>query len=103
MKSIYVCEETAKEICVEVKGIEEYKETFLIIFNNVRNDCRLICVENDSGNNIYVTATLEQADAAQEWLSGFGEIKHVRDVLVMRAEEPEYNLDKFDDVKIIFE
>lgn len=101
-KRITAWEEPAKEIVVEVKGIEAYKDAFLTIFNNVRVDRRLITVENDSGDNIYVTCVSEEEQATIEWLSQFGEIKDCHDVLVYNADEPNYDLDKYDDVKIVW-
>ena len=103
VKSIKVSVEAAKEVVVEITGgLEVYKEAFLIIHNNARDERRLYCVENDSGNNIYVTCPPKYEHDVVDWLEGFGKIKRVQDVVVYVADEPDYDLDKYADCKIVF-
>ena len=100
--NLSVWREAAKEVVVEVKGLDDYKDAWLTICNNVRVDRRLITVENDSKNNIYVTCVSGEEEATMEWLSQFGEIKSCRDVIVYNVEEPDYDMDRFDDAKIVW-
>lgn len=65
----------AVRICVEVT--EDYANSFLTIFNNVREQPELLKVENDRENNIYVTVDAEHRAPGEIWLGKFGEIKEV--------------------------
>lgn len=98
-----VTKECAREIVLEVKGLEAYMDAFLIIHNNARDERAIYCVENDSGNNIYVTVRPQDEQAARDWLEGFGTIKRVQDVLVLVADTPDFDYDKYDDCKIVFD
>lgn len=90
-------------VTVEIEGgIKEYAESFLHIFNNVRESRELVKVKNyyDS-NEVTVYCELDSKDALIKYLKAFGEIKGCERVLMYRLEEPEYDIDKYYDAIII--
>ena len=90
-------------ITVEIEGgIKEYAESFLHIFNNVRESSELIKVRNyyDS-NEVTVYCELDVKDALIKYLKAFGEIKGCEKVLLLQMEEPEYDIDKYYDAVIV--
>ena len=90
-------------ITVEVEGnVKEYAESFLHIFNNVRESKELLKVKNyyDS-NDVTVYCELEAKDKLVKYLKAFGKIKDCEKVVVYQVEEPEYDIDKYYDVVIV--
>ena len=88
---------------VEVEGdIKEYAESFLHIFNNVRENKELLKVKNyyDS-NDVTVYCELNSKDATVNYLKMFGKIKSCEKVLLYQIEEPDYDFDKYDDAVVI--
>ena len=76
-----VQKETACRIEVMLpSSIEEYAKNFLAIYNNVREDNRLLKVYNNAGNSVFVVVREDVKDAAIDWLEGFGEIYEVEKV-----------------------
>ena len=59
---------------------EEYAKNFLAIYNNVREDNRLLKVYNNAGNSVFVVVREDIKDAAIDWLGCFGEIVEVTEV-----------------------
>lgn len=92
-------------ITVEVKGdVKEYAESFLHIFNNVRESKELLKVKNYYGSNdVTVYCELDAKDKLVKYLKAFGKIKECEKVLVYEAEEPEYDIDKYYDAVIVSE
>lgn len=90
-------------VTVEIEGnLGEYAENFLHIFNNVRENKELIKVKNYYGSND-VTVYCE-ADAREEtikYLKHFGKVKSYERVLMYQMEEPDYNINKYDDVIVV--
>lgn len=89
-------------VTVEIEGgIKEYAESFLHIFNNVRESKELVRVRNyyDS-NEITVYCELDSKDALIKYLKAFGEIKGCEKVLLYQMTEPEYDIDKYYDAVI---
>lgn len=93
----------AYAIRVNVEGnVEEYAVNLLHIFNNVRENKELLKVRNYyDGNDVTVYCKLEFKDAAIKYLKMFGEIKSCEKVLAYQMEEPEYDIDKYDDAIIV--
>lgn len=90
-------------ITVEVEGnLQEYKDNFLHIFNNVRENRELLKVKNyyDS-NDVTVYCELDSKDALIKYLKIFGEIKSCEKVLIYKIEEPEFDFEKYDDAIIV--
>ena len=90
-------------VTVEIKGnVKEYAESFLHIFNNVRESSELIKVKNyyDS-NDVTVYCELEAKDHLVKYLKAFGKIKECEKVLLLQMEEPDYDIDKYYDAVII--
>lgn len=90
-------------VTVEIEGnIKEYAESFLHIFNNVRESSELIKVKNYYGSNdVTVYCELEAKDKLTKYLRAFGEIKGCEKVLMYQMEEPDYDIDKYYDAVII--
>ena len=90
-------------ITVEVEGdLKEYAESFLHIFNNVRESKELLKVKNYYGSNdVTVYCELEAKDKLVKYLKAFGKIKDCEKVIVYQVEEPEYDIDKYYDVVIV--
>lgn len=89
-------------VTVEIEGdVKEYAESFLHIFNNVRQANELIKVKNyyDS-NDVTVYCELEAKDNLVKYLKAFGKIKECEKVLLLTMEEPDYDIDKYYDVVI---
>lgn len=90
----YTREEKAVEFRVTVEGLEEYKDAWLIIWNNARTYPETMYkVANDSTSMITVLANPEHRVAVGEFLSQFGEVKE--------SDEDKYVV--FVDVESIFD
>ena len=90
-------------ITVEVEGdVKEYAESFLHIFNNVRESQELFKVKNyyDS-NDVTVYCELDAKDKLERYLKAFGKIKGCEKVLMYSMEESEYDFDKYYDVVVV--
>ena len=90
-------------ITVDVEGdVKEYAESFLHIYNNVRESQELFKIKNyyDS-NEVTVCCELDSKDALIKYLKAFGEIKGCEKVLLYQMEEPEYDLDKYYDAIVV--
>ena len=90
-------------VTVEIEGnVKEYAESFLHIFNNVREASELIKVKNyyDS-NDVTVYCELEVKDNLIKYLKAFGKIKSCEKVLLLQMEEPDYDINKYDDIVIV--
>lgn len=89
-------------VTVEIEGdIKEYAESFLHIFNNVRESSELIKAKNYYGSNeVTVYCELDAKDSLIKYLKMFGEIKGCENVLIYQMEEPEYDIDKYYDAII---
>jgi hypothetical protein len=96
-------EQEGYAVTVNVEGdIKEYAESFLHIFNNVRENSELIKVKNYYGSNdVTVYCELEAKDGLIKYLKAFGEIQSCEKVLMYQMEEPEYDIDKYYDAIII--
>ena len=90
-------------VTVEVDGsVKEYAESFLHIFNNVRESSELIKVKNYYGSNeITVYCELEAKDDLTKYLKAFGKIKSCDKVLLLQMEEPDYDIEQYYDAVII--
>ena len=90
-------------VTVEIEGsVTKYAESFLHIFNNVRQASELIKVKNyyDS-NDVTVYYELEAKDDLVKYLKAFGKIKSCEKVLLLQMEEPDYDIEKYYDAVII--
>lgn len=89
-------------VTVSIEGnIKEYAESFLHIFNNVRESKELLKVKNyyDS-NDVTVYCELDSKDALIKYLGMFGEIKGCEKILIYQVGEPDYDFDKYYDAII---
>ena len=90
-------------VTVEIEGsVIEYAESFLHIFNNVRESSELIKVKNYYGSNdVTVYCELDAKDALIKYLKAFGKIKSCDKVLLLQVEEPNYDIEQYYDAVII--
>lgn len=90
-------------VTVEVEGnVKEYAENFLHIFNNVRESKELLKVKNYYGSNdVTVYCEPEVKDNLVKYLRAFGKIKNCEKVLMYQMEEPDYDIEEYDEVVII--
>lgn len=90
-------------VTVEIEGnVKEYAESFLHIFNNVRESSELIKVKNYYGSNdVTVYCELDAKDDLVKYLKAFGKIKGCEKVLFLTMEEPDYDIEKYYDAVII--
>ena len=90
-------------VTVEIEGnVKEYAESFLHIFNNVRQANELIKVKNYYGSNdVTVYCELDAKDNLVKYLKAFGKIKGYEKVLLLTMEEPDYDIEKYDDAVIV--
>lgn len=56
-------------------NVDEYAKNFLKIFNNVKTEKQLLGVENNYGNEVFVTCTKENVDNVKDWLGWFGKVE----------------------------
>ena len=100
-----VAETEGYAVTVEIEGnVSEYAESFLHIFNNVRESKELLKVRNYYGSNeVTVYCELDSKESLVKYLKAFGKIKSCEKVLTYQMEEPEYDLDKYDDAIVISE
>lgn len=87
-------------VTVSIEGdVKEYAESFLHIFNNMRETNELLKIRNyyDS-NDVTVYCELEAKDSLMKYLKAFGRIVGCEKVLLFQMEEPEYDIDKYYDV-----
>lgn len=98
-----VCEFEGYAVTVDIEGgIKEYAESFLHIFNNVRESAGLIKVKNYYGSNeVTVYCELDSKDVLIKYLKAFGDIKSCDKVLLYQMAEPDYDIDKYYDAVII--
>lgn len=90
-------------VTVEIEGgVREYAESFLHIFNNVRESKELVKVRNHyDSNDVTVYCELDSKDALVKYLKVFGKIKSCEKVLLYQMEEPEYDFDKYEDAIVV--
>lgn len=98
-----VVETVGYAVTVEIEGnVNEYAESFLHIFNNVRESQELLKVKNYYGSNdVTVYCELNSKEALIKYLKAFGKIKSCEKVLLYQMEEPEYDFDKYDDAVVV--
>ena len=92
-------------VTVDIEGdVKEYAESFLHIFNNVRENKELFKVENYYGSNEVTVYCMEDSkDALVKYLKSFGKIKSCERALIYQLEEPDYDIDKYYDVVVVVE
>ena len=86
-------------VTVELEGnIQEYAESFLHIFNNVKENKELLKVENYYNNDVTVYCELEVKEQLIDYLGKFGKVKGCEKVLIYQVEEPNWDIDKYYDI-----
>ena len=102
---INACVTEGYAVTVEVEGnVKEYAESFLHIFNNVRESKELLKVKNYYGSNdVTVYCELDAKDNLIKYLKAFGKIKECEKVLVYAMEEPDYDIDEYCDIVVVTE
>lgn len=92
-------------ITVEIQGdLEDYAKGFLHIFNNVREHTELKKIENHYGSNdVTVYCDAEYREETIKYLENFGNVKSYTRVLMCQLEEPDYDINKYDNAIVITE
>lgn len=94
-----VDESVGYEVRVDInKPVSEYAKDFLIIFNNVKTDNRLIRVRNGRHNDVYVTCVERAVDDLKYWLSDFGKVYDEPSKVLLCECDGAYDLDTYDEV-----
>lgn len=90
-------------ITVEIEGgLEEYAKNLLHITNNVREHKELKKVINHYGSNdVTVYCDMEYREETMKYLENFGKVKSYERVLMYQLEEPDYNINKYNDAVVI--
>lgn len=98
-----VVETEGYAVTVEVLGnYEKYAINFLHIVNNVRENKDLLKkVENHHNNDVTVYCVPEAKDELIRYLGNFGEFKSCEKVLMYQLQEPDYDIDKYDDAIVV--
>lgn len=99
-----VIETEGYAVTVEIKecSLDEYAKSFLHIFNNVRESKKLIKVENYYGSNdVIVYCVAEAREETIKYLESFGHVKSYARVLMYQLEEPDYDINKYDDAVVV--
>lgn len=98
-----VIETEGYAVTVELEGsLEDYAKNLLHIFNNVREHKVLKKMVNHYGSNdVTVYCTLDSREETIKYLEEFGHVKGYERVLMYQLCEPDYNIDKYDDVIVI--
>lgn len=85
---------------IEVKmprDVTQYALNFLKIYNNAREDSRILKLYNTRGNNIFVVVKESAKDDAVDWLEWFGkivevtEVKTITPIVPLSCEDSDYD------------
>ena len=90
-------------VTVEIEGdLKEYADSFLHIFNNVRENRELLKVKNYSNSNdVTVYCEPDAKCKLVQYLNAFGKVKNVEKIMVYQVEEPDYDIDNYIDAVIV--
>lgn len=87
---------------IETDNINDYAKHFLHIFNNVRENKELLKIENHFGSNdVTIYCDAEYREETIKYLENFGHVKSYERVLMYQMEEPDYDINKYDDAVVI--
>ena len=90
MVKYYHEKQKAIQITVRLDGdVQEYAMSFLHIWNNAREYPNMFYkLENNRGNDVFVTCRPSDAEAIKEYLEQFGEIRYTEEInwFVVHAE-----------------
>lgn len=98
-----VVETVGYAVTVEIKGsLEDYSKNLVHIVNNVReNKDVLRKVVNHHNNDVTVYCNEDYREAAIKYLENFGHVKGYARVLMYQLEEPDYDINKYDDAVVV--
>lgn len=82
MIKYYHEKEKATRITVRLEGdVQKYALSFLHIWNNAREYPDMFYkVENNSGNDVYITCRTKDAESIKEYLEQFGKIVYTEEI-----------------------
>ena len=87
---------------IEANSLEDYAKSFLHIVNNAReNKDVLKKVVNHHNNDVTVYCVEDYREATIKYLENFGHVKSYARVLMYELEEPDYDINKYDDAVIV--
>ena len=105
MKQLKVNANEFEGVAVTVKvdgGLDKYAQSFLHIFNNVRESRELLLVENHYNNDITVYCVPDAEERLTEYLENFGEIVYTEKVLMYQLQDTvDVDYDKYDTVVVV--
>ena len=103
MKKYAVDTFPAYRLTVKMEGdLQTYAMNFLSIFNNVKTNPELYQITNDYKDNVYVVCEKSLVEATKRFLSQYGEITDIEEVLCASIEDDiEYDWDKYGDLVIL--
>lgn len=98
-----VVETEGYAITVEIEGsLEEYSKSLVHIVNNVRENKNVLRkVVNHHNNDVTVYCNEDYREATIKYLENFGHVKSYARVLMYQLEEPDYDINKYDDAVVI--
>lgn len=89
---------------IEASSLEDYAKSFVHIVNNVReNKDVLKKVVNHHNNDVTVYCVEDYREATIKYLENFGHVKSYARVLMYELEEPDYDINKYDDAVVVSE
>lgn len=87
------------EVRVDIdKPISEYAKDFLVLFNNVKTDNRLIRIRNGRFNDVYIVCVESAVDDLMYWLSDFGKVYSEPSKVLLCECDGSFDLDTFDEL-----
>ena len=98
-----VIETEGYAVTVEILGnVEQYAKNFLHIVNNVREHNKALKkVVNYYNNDVTVYCVPDAKDELIRYLGNFGEFKDCKKVLMYELQEPDYDIEKYNDAIVI--
>lgn len=99
-----VTETVGYAVTVEIvcSSLEDYSKNLVHIVNNVReNKDVLRKVVNHHNNDVTVYCNEDYKEATIKYLENFGHVKSYARVLMYQLEEPDYDINKYDDAVVI--
>ena len=98
-----VTETVGYAVTVEIEGdYEKYAMSLLHIVNNARENKDILKkVENHHNNDVTVYCDEKYREETIKYLENFGHVKSYSRVLMYQLEEPDYDINKYDDAVVI--
>lgn len=99
-----VTETVGYAVTVEIDGrYDKYATSYLHIVNNARENKDILkkVVNHFGSNDVTVYCDGKYREETIKYLENFGHVKSYPRVLMYQLEEPDYNINKYDDAVVI--